>query len=101
MVGGRCNVVDELLDELARLGITLVASDDRLRYHPRELVAPELVERLKEHKAEVLEIVNNPCPADRLELEPCGKCGGLELWKNLIDRWRCLKCEPSETLNTK
>jgi hypothetical protein len=43
-----------LLADVARLGITLEARGDRLRYRPRSAVTPELVERLTAHKAELL-----------------------------------------------
>ena len=47
----------ELLAELTRLDIRLVAHGDRLRYCPRSAVTPHLAALLKAHKAEVLEIL--------------------------------------------
>ena len=47
----------ELLDELTRRGITLVAIGNHLKFHPREAMTTELVEQLKKHKAEVLAIM--------------------------------------------
>ena len=41
----------DLLANLARLGVEVVAYGDRLRYRPRSAVTPDLVERLKTHKA--------------------------------------------------
>ena len=89
-------MVEELLAELARLGVVLVANGDRLRYYPRKAVAPELFERLKSCKAEVLEILSDPWPEDEVEPwpEPCPKCGTLELWQTMTGRWRCMKCNP-------
>ena len=89
-------MVEELLDELARLGVMVVASGDRLKFYPRKAVSPELVERLKEHKAEVLVVMAEPWPEAEPEPEPCGKCGGLELWETPMGNWRCMKCDPPE-----
>lgn len=44
----------ELLADLERLGITIEARGDRLRYSPISAVTPELIDRLKSHKAELL-----------------------------------------------
>lgn len=44
----------ELLLDLDRRGIRLEAHGDRLRYHPRLALTPELLDRLKAHKAELL-----------------------------------------------
>lgn len=44
----------ELRAELARRGIRLDAYGDRLRYAPRSAVTPELAERIKVHKTELL-----------------------------------------------
>jgi|GEM_PF-3484966 len=52
-------MVEKLLTELKRLGITLVASGGRLRYRPRVKMTPELVDRLREHKAEILKTIHN------------------------------------------
>lgn len=50
----------ELLDALARQGVTVEAHGDRLRYSPREAVTPDLLERLREHKAELLALLRPP-----------------------------------------
>ncbi len=31
------------------------------------------------------------------ELDPCPKCGTLELWQTLTGNWRCLRCDPPTT----
>ena len=51
----------ELIDDLARLGITIEAHADRLRYSPRSAVTPDLLGRLKDHKAELLAILRAKC----------------------------------------
>ena len=56
-------MVEQLLTELARREITLVSDGDRLRFHPRAKMTPELVERLREHKAEVVAVIADPWPA--------------------------------------
>ncbi len=44
-----------LIDEVQRLGVELEARGERLRYSPAAGVTPELLGRLKQHKAEVIE----------------------------------------------
>jgi len=51
------------ITELQRLGIQLEADGDRLRYRPQSGLPPELLARLKAHKAELLALL-------RLALDP-------------------------------
>jgi hypothetical protein len=51
----------ELLLDLGRLGIRLEAHGDRLRYSPRSALTPDLADRLKAHKAELL-VMLRPTP---------------------------------------
>jgi len=51
--------VTELLADVTRRGIELVADGDRLRYRPRSAVTADLAERLKTHKAELLAILGH------------------------------------------
>jgi hypothetical protein len=44
----------EILADLARRGIRLEADPERLRYYPRSALTPDLLERLKANKAELL-----------------------------------------------
>ena len=66
-----------LMANLNRLGIRLEARGDRLRYSPRSAVTPDLADRMKAHKGELLailrtggapvslaQIVNTSVPAD-------------------------------------
>jgi DNA polymerase-1 len=46
-----------LLAELARCGIELQVHGDRLRFRPQAAVTPDLLERLKRHKAELLALM--------------------------------------------
>ena len=49
----------ELLADVTRRGIELVAHGDRLWCRPRSALTPELVDRLKAHKAELLAILGH------------------------------------------
>lgn len=51
----------DLLLDLGRLGIRLEAGADRLRYFPRSALTPDLLDRLKAHKAELLAMLR-PAP---------------------------------------
>ena len=51
--------VANLISDLARLEIQLEAHDDRLRYWPRSAVTPELAQRMKAHKGELLAILRH------------------------------------------
>ena len=44
----------ELLIELRRCGVELVAAGERLRYRPRGAVGPNLLDELRRHKREIL-----------------------------------------------
>ena len=49
--------VGNLLADLKARGVKLVAHGDRLRYYPRSAVTPDLLERIKIHKVELLALV--------------------------------------------
>ncbi len=49
-----------LLLDLERLGIRLEARGDRLRYSPRSALTPDLLNRLKAHKQELLTVLRAP-----------------------------------------
>ena len=95
----------ELMTDLARLGIHIEAHGDRLRYSPRSAVTPELADRMKAHKGELLAILRRDPEAgdtdEGIEVidppDPCPKCGTLELWQSLAGTWRCLRCDPPTT----
>ncbi|MDP8952105.1 MAG: hypothetical protein M3N18_07700 [Actinomycetota bacterium] len=48
-------VLPELLREIENRGVTLEPAGDRLRFRPKRNLTPELVEGLRQHKAEILE----------------------------------------------
>jgi TubC N-terminal docking domain len=47
----------QLLADLAQRGIRLEGDGERLRYYPRSAVRPEVLERLKAHKGELLQLL--------------------------------------------
>jgi len=51
----------QLIDDLARLGITIEAHGDRLRFAPMSVVTSVLLRRLKAHKAELLALLRSDC----------------------------------------
>ena len=104
-------IATELLADLTRLGIRLEAHGDRLRFWPRSAVTPELADRMKAHKAELLAVlqpqatqmrraptpekpleptsVSRPCPnhldvADRVDTPAEGRPGWI--------RTTCRRC---------
>ena len=74
----------ELLLDLGRLGIRLEAHGERLRYCPRSALTPDLLDRLKAHKAELLALLR-PAPAETqsipigsgwaMAVKPVCRCG--------------------------
>jgi len=44
----------EILSELERRGVHLEVAGDKLRWRPKEAVTPDLVEALKQSKAEII-----------------------------------------------
>ena len=98
----------ELLLDLGRLGIRLEADGDRLRYSPRSALTPDLANRLKAHKAELLAMLR-PAPeapstapvtasdAPAKPAKPICRCGSTT-WRDVLihggqstrrDRGRC------------
>ena len=47
----------QLLADLERRGIRLDADGERLLFHPRSALTPDLLDRLKAHKAELLTLI--------------------------------------------
>ena len=92
-----------LMNDLARLGICIEVRGERLRYAPRSAVTPDLAQRMKAHKPELLVILRSE--ADRTgnqpdmidPPDPCPECGTLELWQTLAGNWRCQQCDPPTT----
>src|SRR6187431_2025216 len=51
-----------LLETLAARGIVLRVSGDKLRFHPSELLSAEELLAVREHKAALIELVQNSKP---------------------------------------
>ena len=65
--------VQDLLEELAALDVELRADGDHLRYEgPEEAVTPELLNRLRQHKAELIKTLADEkrCRGHILQLDP-------------------------------
>jgi hypothetical protein len=65
--------VQNLLEELADLDIQLRADGDYLRYEgPEEAITPELLNRLRQHKAELIKILADEkrCRVHLMQLDP-------------------------------
>ena len=113
---------EELLADLAGLGIEVVAQGDRLRYRPQDALTPEMIGRLKIHKAALLAILGaSGGPGERFKdntpvagsgsvagsvvewedcvepPEPCSSCGGISFWWNPLGDRRCMTCKPPAT----
>jgi len=103
----------ELIADCEAIGVQLSPTDsDGLTIDaPVATLTPALVMRLKNHKAELLEIISAPQPSEAKEQAdkevesfqwetaidppaPCPECAGLELWQSMADNWRCLRCDP-------
>ena len=71
----------ELLSDMGRLCIRLQARGGRLRYYPRSAVTPDLAERLKAHKPELLAILGHK--ADAPSIDPLDAAA---VWNAALDR---------------
>ena len=58
----------QLMTELTRLGIRIEAHGDRLLYSPRSAVTPDLADRMKAHKGELLAILRRDPEAPAIDL---------------------------------
>ena len=94
----------DVLSMIRQAGGSIVAEDGDLRIKaPRGLLKPEHKAVLAEYKADLVRLLDPVFDHDE-HLDPweeaidppapCGQCGGLELWENLVGDWRCLKCDP-------
>ena len=53
-------IATQLITDLAQRGIRLEAHGDRLRYSPRSAMTPDLAQRMKTNKGELLAILRSP-----------------------------------------
>jgi TubC N-terminal docking domain len=90
----------QLLTELTQRGIRIEAHGDRLRYSPRSAVTPDLADKMKAHKGDLLTILRSKST----NLGACPACGE-RLWEiATFDGFlnlecpacdRCYGCRPS------
>ena len=62
-----------LLADLDRLGVTLDVDGDRLRFHPRDRIGPELLTRLRDHKRDLIDALRalrEPHGAEGVQPDP-------------------------------
>jgi hypothetical protein len=52
------------VDDLRRRGIELEAFGDTLRWAPKEALTPGEVDKLRQHKAELISLIKTPCLVD-------------------------------------
>ena len=87
----------DLLEELAHVGIEIVADGDRLRYRPRSALTPDLTKRVKAYKMDLLAILRLNSSDDAVDTESCEKCKRLMFWWNPLGDRRCIMCDPPTT----
>lgn len=71
----------DLLLDLDRLGIQVEADGERLQYFPRSALTPDLLDRLKAHKADLLAVLR-PAP----DLSPVNQADAAAVWQAALDR---------------
>ena len=84
-----------LMDQLKELGIQIQRRGDRLRLSPAAALSPELLEQLKSHKRELLELMRNQS-SQRTVTARCARCD----WHDWVDepptngriRTTCKRC---------
>lgn len=76
----------QLMTDLTRLGIRLEAHGDRIRYSPRSTVTPDLAQRMKMHKSELLAILEGNVGPPAVDLTDANA-----IWQAALD---CLERDP-------
>lgn len=73
-----------LLFELKGRGITLQAQGDRLRFHPRSAVGPDLLAKMREHKADIIRLLNREADSAK-DQQAVSQPGRLHLPDDVLD----------------
>jgi len=60
VAGSSCDAANELYDEVARAGLVVMNVGGRLLVRPRRRLTPELAERIRAHRDELLELLRPP-----------------------------------------
>ena len=76
----------DLLREVERYGARLRPNGDRLRVEFVEPLPDDLMDRLRQHKPELLRLLADPSA-------PCPTCGCGSYW-HAADAWHCEACTP-------
>lgn len=79
--------VRDLLDEVARHGGRLTPRGDKLHIDAPEPLPDVLMDRLREHKPELLRLLADPA-------RPCPTCGCGSFWRDQSGTWHCEQCTP-------
>ncbi len=99
----------ELLADCDAQGIRLIPTGDKglTVDAPQGALTPDLMERVKTHKRELLAVLDSDLAASVSDSDPweqcieppdpCPQCGTLELWQTLVGNWRCMACDPPKT----
>ena len=79
----------DIIQDLRRRGVELQAAGDRLRFRPAGAIPPDLLERLREHKAEIIAALETTTVRARVRgadevvptanPEECWHCHGLRI----------------------
>ena len=80
----------ELLADLARLGVTLTRAGDAIRIQAPEPPPPAILEALKEHKAALLATFDRVDPDPRPDLVE-----DAALWRSLLTHAQADECDPA------
>jgi hypothetical protein len=87
----------EVLTELRAAGVTVTRAGDRLRLAPPQAVPAPLLAAVKENKAALLRLVEEPAPVR------CFTCRGAPFWRGPVHYangtenpgpWICRTCHP-------
>lgn len=82
-------LVVDLLTDLTRLDIEVVARGDRLRYRPRSALTPKLAERLRTHKADLLALLRPAEASGAAALHPGADDSGWSEGRPGVDAAEC------------
>ncbi len=89
----------EVLEEARRLGVHLVAVDDRVVYAPKPLATPDLLDRIRKHEEAILAILRGVEPLPNAPIV-CPECPSKSFWlPKTGSRWLCSTCTPPPDLS--
>jgi ribosomal protein L37AE/L43A len=83
-----------ILSEVRRRGIRLVANCGQIDCYPGSAMTADLIERIKESKTAILDVIQFDWDRDTVEVMICPKCDGWRHWQSLEGTWHCAKCNP-------